>query len=295
VAAARPTCWSEPFDLVEFQVGVLFGRHDDEEVRLELIVVPRDPVADLKRRLARAGNDRARAFWTRYVRGVARFRGVPMSKVRTCVHRWWDDHGFDGHPATVGKRIALALIEEPMTEDKLAGILVLQELLGEQLRAADLPAFARLFANGHLGDWNIVDWFCMKVLATLLAREPGRAEVVRTLAQWRTADTIWQRRASCISFAKLAARGDAEVPGLTSTILTVCATVVWSHERFDQTAVGWVLRELSRAEPVRVETFFLRHARLMSNECARYVTARFPPEQRAEMLAHHKRATTWRR
>lgn len=255
-------------------------------------MVARDPVADLKRRLARESTEPARAFWTRYLRGVARFRGVPMSAVRRVVRRWWADHGLSEHPATVGKRIALVLIEQPMTEDKLAGILVLQELIGDQLRAADLPSFAKLFAAGHLADWNVVDWFCMKVLATLLDREPGRAEVVRALASWRGADTIWQRRASCISFAKLAPRGDAAVPGLTSTILTVCATVVWSNERFDQTAVGWVLRELSRADPTRVEVFFRRHARFMSKECARYAVAKLPEDRRTALLAHHKRATT---
>ena len=67
---------------------------------------------------------------------------------------------------------------------------------------------------------------------------------------------------------------------------------MWSHERYDQTAVGWILRELSRAEPVRVEQFFRRHALLMSRECARFALARLPAELRSELLAHHKRATS---
>src|SRR5688572_20750071 len=120
--------------------------------------MPLDPVADLKRRLARAASDRARAFWTRHLRGAAKHRGVPLAQVRSCTHRWWGDHELAQHPAAVGKRIALALIEQPMTEDKLAGIVVLQEVLGEQLRAADLPTFARLFARGNLADATVVDW-----------------------------------------------------------------------------------------------------------------------------------------
>lgn len=253
-----------------------------------------DPVADLKRRLGRAATDRARAFWARYLRGTATFRGVPMAKVRELVHRWWGDHGLGAHPAAVGKRIARALIEQPMTEDKLAGILVLQELLGDQLRAGDLPGFARLFAAGHLADWNVVDWFGMKVLVTLIDRVPGRADTARALAQWRLAATPWQRRAACLAFTKLAPHGDRAHPGLTELVLLVCGTVVWSRERLEQTAVGWALRELSRAEPDRVEAFYLRHARLMSKECARYAVAKFPPGRRAELLAHHRRATSLR-
>jgi 3-methyladenine DNA glycosylase AlkD len=254
-----------------------------------------DPVADLKRRLGRAATDRARAFWARYLRGAAQFRGVTMAAVREHVHRWWSDHGLGEHPATVGKRIALALIEQPMTEDKLAGILVLQELLGDQLRAGDLPAFARLFAAGHLADFHLADWFSMKVLVTLVERAPGRADTARALAEWRLADTTWQRGAACLAFKKLALHGDREHPGLTELVLRVCATVVWSSERFDQTAVGWVLRELSRAEPARVEAFYRRHAQLMSKECARHAVAKFPAAQRAELLAHHRRATSLRR
>jgi 3-methyladenine DNA glycosylase AlkD len=252
----------------------------------------RDPVADLQRRLARAATDRARAFWARYLRGTAKFRGVPMAKVRELVHRWWSEHGLGDHPAAVGKRIALALIEQPMTEDKLAGILILQELLGDQLRAGDLRPFARLFHAGHLADWNVVDWFCMKVLVTLVDRVPGRADTVRAIARWCTADTTWQRRAACLAFTRLAPHGDRAHPGLTELVLRVCATVVWSSERVDQTAVGWVLRELSRGAPARVEAFYLRHARLMSKECARYAVAKLPPGRRAALLAHHRRATT---
>jgi DNA alkylation repair enzyme len=239
--------------------------------------VPIDPVADLRRRLAHA--DRTR--------------------LSTCVHGWWADHGFADHPTIVGKRVALALLEQPLVDAKLAAILILQEQLGAHLRASDLSTFARLFARGYLADATVVDWFSLKVLATLLASDrsdrtdrAGRCEVARALAQWRSADTAWQRRAACVAFTRLASSGDAALPGITDTIFTICATVVWSHERTDQTAVGWVLRELSRAEPERVAAFFTRHALLMSRECARHATAKYAPEQRKQLLAHHRRVTS---
>ncbi len=253
-----------------------------------------DPIADLRVRLRREQTDQARAFWKRYLQGAGKFHGVPMAKVRSCVRTWWTDHGLDTHPASVGKRVALALIEQPMVEEKLAGILLLQDF-GSHLRASDLPAFAKLFAKGHLAEWNVVDWFIMKVLVTLLDRPHGRREVARQLAQWRNAETIWQRRAACLAFVKLAPQGDAAIPGLVDHVLTICGTVVWSNERHDQTAVGGVLRELSRAVPARVEAFFHRYARLMSRECARHAVAKYPATKRTELLAHHKRATTLRR
>ncbi len=237
--------------------------------------VPLDPVADLAVRLAREATASA-------------------ARLRACVRGWWADHGFADHPAAVGKRVALALLEQPKISGKLAGILVLHELLGAQLRASDLPAFARLFATGCLAEWTVVDRFVMQVLVTLLDRPQNRREVARGLVQWRTAETTWQRRAACLAFLELAPQGEAALPGLTDHILTICSTVVWSHEPHDQTAVGCVLRELARAEPVKVEVFFRRHALLMSKACARHAVAKLPPHVRAELIAHHRRATSLR-
>lgn len=233
-----------------------------------------DPVADLHRRLRRRSG---------------------RTIVRSIVLRWWRDHGLGEHPAAVGKRIALALIERKPLEDKLAGILVLEELLADHLRAADIPAFAELFARNRLGDASVVDAFGVKVLGTLLRRVRGRGDVARALAAWRSAESPAQRRAACVAFVALAPQGDAAFPGLTQLIFSVCGAVVWSLERSDQTAVGWLLRELSRAEPTRVEAFVRRHARFMSRECVRHAVDKLPTARQQDLLAHWKRATSLRR
>jgi 3-methyladenine DNA glycosylase AlkD len=238
--------------------------------------VPLDPVADLKRRCARQ-------------------RGASIGKVRACVRTWWTDHDFDKCPTAVGKRIALVLIEQRMTDDKLAGIAILAEQLGDQLRVTDLPAFARLFEDEHLADAIVVDWFTSNVLVTMLARNAGRADMARHIARWRDAETTWQRRAACLAFLALAPQGDAALAGLVELALSITATVVWSHAPGDQTAVGMLLRELSRGEPVRVATFVRRYARLMSKACVRAAVSKLPAAQRTELLAHHKRATSLRR
>jgi 3-methyladenine DNA glycosylase AlkD len=229
---------------------------------------PIDPVADLHRRLARRP-------------------GKPT------VLRWWDDHGLAAHPGAVGKRIAFALIEQRGADDKLAGVLVLHELLGDQLRTADLAAFEKLFVHGHLEDGAVVDAFGVQVLGTLLSRVRGRADVARILATWRNADSRWQRRAACAALTALAPQGDAALPGLAQLIFQMCSAIVWSPDRVDQTAVGWLLRELSRGEPTRVEAFVRRHARFMSRECARLAVEKLA--RKKELLDHWKRATSLRR
>lgn len=235
-----------------------------------------DPVADLRRRLRR-----------RAARQVAR-------SLRGTVTQWWSDHGLTEHPAAVGKRIALALLEQKHLEMQLAGILVFEELLADHLRASDLSAFAELLARGCLTEDAVVDAFGVKVLGTLLHRVRGRGDVARALAQWRNAASPAQRRAACVGFSALAPQGDAALPGLAQLIFTVCSTVVWSREATDQTAVGRLLRELSRAEPTRVEAFVRRHARFMSRQCARHAVERLAPARQQDLLAHWKRATSLR-
>jgi len=225
----------------------------------------RDPLAVLRRRLGR------------------------RTRVEAIVRAWWAEQGLAELPGAAGKRIALALLEQRARSAKLAGIYVLEELLGDQLRASDLVLFARL----ELGDRALDDAFATKVLGQMLARDAGRAEVLSALVTWRDGATTTQRRAACLALATLAARGDA-VPGVTDAVLLVCATVVWSVHRDDQSAVALVLRELSRAEPVCVEAFFRRYARFMSRACARTAVAKLSPSLRTELLAHHRRATTLR-
>jgi hypothetical protein len=232
-----------------------------------------DPVADLSRRLARRR----------------------PAAVRTCVHSWWQDQGLGEHPTTVGKRIALALLEHPRTEVREAGIIVLHELLADHLGVGDLPAFEALFVRGALGEGSLVDSFGVKVLGTMLHRVRGRQEVARGIAAWRTSESMWQRRAACVAFTAVAPQGDAALPDVAQLIFTVCSTVVWSPESVDQTAVGWLLRELSRAEPTRVEAFVRRHARFMSRECVRQAVEKLPAARQQDLLACWKRATTLRK
>jgi hypothetical protein len=86
-----------------------------------------------------------REWWTKYLRGAASFRGVKMGDVRTAVHAWFDEEQLGEHlSAGQQKDLALILLEEDFTEDKLAGVLFLQEVLlpvGVLDWRSDLPRY----------------------------------------------------------------------------------------------------------------------------------------------------------
>lgn len=232
-------------------------------------------IDELQRRLEADAIESKREWWTRYLKGTARFRGTPMADVRRHAHAWWDEHSFGDLRA--GDRVAVAvhLLREPLTEDRLAGMLLLGEAFvpeGWLDPGRDLPVMARLFDDGHLADWNSVDWFCVKVLGPWMmsrdgpSRESPRAELGRAIAAWRTAPVLWRRRASAVAFVNLVDRGDAVFEGFVDEVLESCRVLVASDERFSQTGAGWVLRELSTAEPDRVRAFLERHGASMSRE-----------------------------
>lgn len=66
--------------------------------------------------------DAARGLYQRAVKQVITFRGIPMAAIRREVDEWL--------PPGNGVDLALALLREPLAEDKLAGILI-----GEDHRA----------------------------------------------------------------------------------------------------------------------------------------------------------------
>jgi 3-methyladenine DNA glycosylase AlkD len=139
-------------------------------------------------------------------------------------------------------------------------------LLGERLIPAGrmdceaaLPAFGGLLADGHLADWNVVDWFCVRVLGPLID-STGDA-CARSVAAWVEADGLWQRRAGLVGFVNLAPTG-----AYAELIVATAEQLVFDPARFAQTGVAWVVRELGKARPDLTEAFLERHAHRMSPE-----------------------------
>jgi 3-methyladenine DNA glycosylase AlkD len=251
----------------------------------------------LQVRLDAHATDATREWWTRYLRGAASFRGVKMADIRTAVHAWFEEERL-GESLSVARQkdLALTLFEEKYSEDKVAGILFLQEILlpaGALDWPSDLPRFARLFDLEYISDWNVCDWFCVKVLGPL-AEEQGEA-CARAISGWREAESVWRRRASVVAFVDLAKKGDQNFPGFIEMVLDNCSHLLRSQERFAQTGVGWVLRELSRSDEDRVIGFVEANLERFSREGLKNATRYLPPEVAEHLLQAHAPSTTRRR
>jgi 3-methyladenine DNA glycosylase AlkD len=242
-------------------------------------------IARLQSRLDEAASPKTKDWWERYLKGAIAFRGVKMGDVRAAVHAWFETERVS---ESLSRReqvdLALSLFLLSYAEDKIAGILYLQEILlpaGAIDWRVDLPRFAQLFDEGWIADWNTCDWFCVKVLGPLAQRE-GEA-CARAIAAWRSAENLWRHRASAVAFVNLAKKGESNFSGFTEMLLESCATLVQRTERFAQTGAGWVLRELSAADRGAVVDFVRAYREEFSKEAFDRAVGRLPDEIKAQL------------
>lgn len=172
----------------------------------------------------------------------APFMGVKMPVIRTVLHQWYKENVEGILEYSEQLELALSLFDGEYTEEKLAGTLFLQEILlpsGVIKCRRDIDRFAALFASGKIYDWNTCDWFCVKVLGPLI-RANG-LDCANRISRWRSAKNLWQARACLVPFVKVADNSvyypDIEVS---------CRVLIRREERFAKTAVGWILRDISK-------------------------------------------------
>jgi 3-methyladenine DNA glycosylase AlkD len=249
----------------------------------------------LETRLNSLANEKSRLFWERYLKGAIPFRGVPMGSIRKSVHTWWREDGPSELTLRHQKSLALQLFDGTPCEDKLAGTLVLEEILLNDLTKDDIDSFGALFERGLIADWNTCDWFCVKVLGNLAARDLPSPEFTDAILDWRTAQSLWQRRASNVAFVNLAKQGDVNFEGFTHRMLETCAITVRSPERFAQTGVGWLLRELAEADRAAVLRFTRKHLSLLSREALKSIFKHLPKGEFNLMLREYNEVHKVRR
>jgi 3-methyladenine DNA glycosylase AlkD len=196
----------------------------------------------LHQQLQDFSDPKTKSWWEGYVKGGAPFLGVKMADIRATVHRWHKENINGNLNLAEQVDLALLLFEGQYTEQKLAGTLFLQEILlpADAVKCdQDLPRLAGLFTNGYIYDWNICDWFCVKVLGSLISKE-GQACAAR-ISDWRSAENLWQARASLVAFVPVSREAD-----YFPLIERGCRTLISRDERFAKTAVGWILRDVSK-------------------------------------------------
>jgi 3-methyladenine DNA glycosylase AlkD len=246
-------------------------------------------IASLQQQFNQASDRKTKDWWEAYMKHSLPFRGLKLPQVRAILHNWIKTENFIDLPLSQQFNTALALVQEAWGEDKLAGTLILQEVLLKRKLLqweTDLPKFAELFDAGYIKDWNTCDWFCVKVLNPLI-KQQGKLCATAVMA-WCNAENLWRKRASVVSFVNLAKQGDHNFPNFTKLLLNTCAVVIQSPERFAQTGTGWALRELGLADQSAVIHFIETYSTQFSSEGLRYAIEKMPADLQAQLKQYRQ-------
>ena len=132
-------------------------------------------------------------------------------------------------------------------------------------------------------DWNICDWFCIRVLGAMIKKHGDPCAMA--IANWKHADYLWQARSSVVPFVNLTATAK-----YYPYIHDACTVLINREERFAKTAVGWILRDVSRHDEHFVMTFIENHLASFSRESLANALKYFGQDKKNQYLQARKKA-----
>ena len=207
-----------------------------------------------------AAVEKTRLWWEKYMKRVIPFRGVGIPQNRELLEQWRREHSLDEWSLEEQLEIALGFFREKMAEDKLAGVLYLQNYLYDKLAWQDLlQRYEELYQAELIFDWNICDWFSVRVLGPTIKMHGF--DCGAAIADWRSAEYLWRARSSVVPFVNLASESQ-----YYPLIEKSCTTLIKRDERFAKTAVGWILRDISKHDEKYSLSFIQDHLTFFSRE-----------------------------
>ena len=238
----------------------------------------------LQARLAQHGDAQKKAWWENYIKHDTHFLGVSLPRVAHELTQWYRETSLASQSPLQQLDLALYLLAQQYAEEKLAGVLLLQQHLCDKLEWQILSAkFTPLWHKQLIYDWNICDQFCLRVLRQLLDRHS--MPCAEQIAAQQRAPYLWQARAALVPFV-----GRTRHAAYRPLIMSACNTLIKRPERFAKTAVGWMLREFSKTELPLVQTFLRRNNAYLTREVINNALKYHRDEKKKCLALLHTRA-----
>lgn len=225
----------------------------------------------------------------KYFKGVCEFHGIKTPVANKALKLYlpslqqlYESHGRPGI-----HELCKTLMASKFHEEKCAVPFIMKSVLDKkpsQLGLVDVDFLGKeVFRTGIVFDWATVDTLSGQVLHYALINDGNHSntKVSQTLVEWasNSASPLWQQRASCVAYVKLAKHGNH-----TDDIIKITDLCVKNQERFVQLGVGWVLRELWLAEPQLVVDFIVDRYSNFSREGLRYAIEKMDSQLQTKLL-----------
>jgi 3-methyladenine DNA glycosylase AlkD len=179
---------------------------------------------------------------------------------------------------------AMALCDILFADPELEATSVAALILGRFKTSTPESLFIRVkgwLAADLLASWASVDVLCPDVMGAFLERHPAYVDRIKT---WALHPNRWVKRASLVSFIKLARK-----PAFLPAIYDISTSAFGVDDDLVQKANGWLLREAGKADSARLEKFLREHGPAIPRTTLRYAIERFPEAKRRALLLATKR------
>lgn len=166
----------------------------------------------------------------------------------------------------------------PIHEARMAAVEVLAKRV-ELLVPGDLAAVERLIRDS--AGWVMVDQLADRVVGRLIMRCPDLGTV---LDAWVRDPCMWIRRTSLLALLPGIRAGTPDLDRLTG----YGDFLIGEKEFFIRKALGWVLRELSKKDPLWVTAWVERHMADVSGVTFREAVRRLPSPDADRLLTAYR-------
>jgi 3-methyladenine DNA glycosylase AlkD len=244
------------------------------------ILHPRKMAAEYLERLRGLADPVKAAGAERYFKHEARFLGISSPDLRELSRDVYQKVRPEWEIEEVIDFCAL-MLKNPYHEVRALGILVL-ERYRKIIPRSTFPTIQGWLEADYCDSWALVDLICPKSVGALLERYPDLVEAVKI---WARSPNRWVRRASLVSFIKLARN-----PAYREAIYDLARSHLADTDDLVQKANGWLLREAGKADMAKLEQFLHCHGPAIPRTTLRYAIERFPESKRKTLLLSTKRS-----
>jgi 3-methyladenine DNA glycosylase AlkD len=211
-------------------------------------------VAEVRRRLATAG-DPVRAEGVRaYMKSQMPYRGVNSAPLRAVLKEVFAEHPLAGCDEWKAAVLELWRGAE-FREERYAAI----ELTGirrhRECQTLDaLPMYREMITTGAW--WDLVDGLATHRIGDLLRAYPGPMK--REMRKWSRSSDLWLRRTAILSQVRF--KADTDLRLLYDCIEPNLA----DRDFFIRKAIGWALRQYAWTDPTEIQRYVREHEAQLS-------------------------------
>lgn len=248
-----------------------FNPGGPEPAGLALVVDP-GPVDQIVAGLRAAADPERAGREKTYLKSELAHLGVSVPAIRTVVRTL-----ARGKP-DLSREEVIRLVEslwaEPIHERRMAAVELL-DVYGGRLEPEDLALVERLIRESKT--WALVDGLAATVAGGLVARFP---DLGASLDRWAVDDDFWVRRSALLALLKPLRAGGGDF----DRFARYADEMLGEREFFIRKAIGWVLRETSKARPGLVSGWLEPRAARASRVTLREAVKYLPAEDRESIL-----------